>query len=289
MSKLTYEFIKKQFEKEEYFLLSKEYINNLGILKYSCPFGHRHFTTRSRWVKGTRCPYCAKERKKSDILNKIKYIFLQEGYILLSNKYINSGVKLKYVCPLGHKHSISWENWYSGKRCFYCSGKAKLTIEQVKSSFEKDGYTLVSKEYTNNVGKLDYICSLGHKHSTTWSNWNNSFRCPACAIIKNYGIGNGNWQGGISYEPYCPIWQDKEYKEDIKLRDGYKCLNPYCDSKKSNDLVIHHIDYNKKNCGPNNLITVCKSCNSKANSDREWHTAWYQTIIYRRYISKTKH
>jgi hypothetical protein len=91
-----------------------------------------------------------------------------------------------------------------------------------------------------------------------------------------------NWKGGISCEPYCEQWSDKEYKESIKERDGYKCLNPECD-KNNHILCIHHIDYNKKNCHPLNLITVCISCNAKANYNRKWHKSWYQAIIERRY------
>ena len=89
------------------------------------------------------------------------------------------------------------------------------------------------------------------------------------------------WKGGISCEPYCQDWT-KEYKEFIKERDGYRCLNPYC-HKIDNKLHIHHTDYNKKNCHPSNLITVCRSCNSRANKDRNWHKVWYQAILYRRY------
>ena len=48
-------------------------------------------------------------------------------------------------------------------------------------------------------------------------------------------------------------------------------------------LCIHHINYNKKDCKPKNLITLCKSCNSKANYDREWHKSWYKAIIYNKY------
>jgi len=96
---------------------------------------------------------------------------------------------------------------------------------------------------------------------------------------------NPNWRGGISCEPYCEQWSDQEYKESIKQRDGYKCLNPEC-NKTSDKLCIHHIDYVKKNCHPLNLITICISCNSKANKDRKWHKAWYQAIIYRRYKDK---
>jgi len=95
------------------------------------------------------------------------------------------------------------------------------------------------------------------------------------------GDRNPNWKGGISCEPYCEVWLDNEYKKSIKERDEYKCLNPEC-KKIDSKLCLHHIDYNKKNCVPKNLITVCKSCNAKANFDREWHTSWYKAIIFRR-------
>jgi len=40
----------------------------------------------------------------------------------------------------------------------------------------------------------------------------------------------------------------------------------------------------KKDCRPLNLITLCNSCNITANADRDWHEAWYKTIIRKRYI-----
>jgi len=100
--------------------------------------------------------------------------------------------------------------------------------------------------------------------------------------IIQVGKNNSNWKGGIACEPYCDAWLDKEYKESIKKRDGYKCLNPYC-NKKSRVLVLHHINYIKKDCRPTNLITVCISCNGRANTDRSWHEKWYSSIIHRRY------
>ena len=98
---------------------------------------------------------------------------------------------------------------------------------------------------------------------------------------KLMGFENPNWKGGISCEPYCDVWLDKEFKESIKERDGHQCLNPDCFGN-IHRLSVHHIDYNKKNCKPENLITLCTSCNSRANKDREWHKSWYKAIIYRR-------
>ena len=100
--------------------------------------------------------------------------------------------------------------------------------------------------------------------------------------MQRVGPKSSNWKGGISREPYCQDWT-KEYKEFIKERDGHKCLNPYC-NRKFTKLHVHHIKYIKKNCDRFNLITLCGSCNSKANTDREWHESWYKAIIYRRYV-----
>jgi len=95
--------------------------------------------------------------------------------------------------------------------------------------------------------------------------------------INMCGELNPNWKGGISLEPYCFEFTN-ELKEFIKIRDFYKCKNPKC-YKISHKLCIHHIDYDKKNCKPNNLITLCFSCNSKANFDREYWKNFYNKCI----------
>ncbi len=75
---------------------------------------------------------------------------------------------------------------------------------------------------------------------------------------------NPSWKGGISFEPYPVSWNNK-LKKSIKERDKNKCL--LCKSVKK--LCVHHINYNKKDCNPENLITLCQSCHSKTNYNRE--------------------
>lgn len=343
--RLHYGFVKEQFEIEGFVLLSKEYKNWKTKLEYLCPSGHTHSISYHNWKKGYRCPYCANDKKRKHI-DEIKKSFELYNYTLLSSDYINNKSKLEYICPNGHKHSITWNAWRSGKRCYYCYGNLKPTYGFVKESFEKCGYRLISDRYDNNRTKLEYICPNGHKHSITWNDWRSGYMCPYCAGNIKLEIGfvkkqfeNENyillsreyknssskleyscpyghiheitysnwssgwrcptckgirqsmrtgkdapfWKGGTSLDPYCDIWKDKEYKKDIRDRDGNKCLNPYCISECPEDLTIHHIDYNKKNCNPSNLITVCRSCNSRANKDKRWHKGWYQAIMYRRY------
>jgi len=93
------------------------------------------------------------------------------------------------------------------------------------------------------------------------------------------------WKGGISAEPYCFAWSFDEFKQMIKDRDNNMCQNPMC-SHKSPKLVIHHIDYDKKNCNPNNLITLCISCNLRANGSKkitrnDWQKFYANLMIYK--------
>ena len=336
----TIDYVRKKFEKEGYILLSDEYINAHTKLDYICPNGHKHSISFNKWNSGRRCGICFGTKRKD--INEILSAFKSEGYALLSTEYLNINSKLEYICPNGHKHSISFNNWLRGKRCPYCAGRRmpyfkdisksftdkgytikdtncydseqkmscicpyghkfmiswkmwksgyrcpvcsennKISIDDVRESLEHEGCTLLSKEYTNSISKIEYICSRGHVCAVSWSNWKAGHRCMVCRGIDSSGPNHHNWKGGISFEPYCSIWKDKDFKESIKERDGYRCLNPYC-NKNNSRLVVHHIDYNKKECSPSNLITVCNSCNTKANIDREWHTAWYQAILCNRY------
>jgi len=79
------------------------------------------------------------------------------------------------------------------------------------------------------------------------------------------GKRNPQWKGGISFEPYSVDWT-KTLKRSIRERDKYQCK--LCGKEPA--LDCHHIDYNKTNCNPNNLIILCRSCHIKTNTNREY-------------------
>jgi len=282
MKRLPYAYVKKYFESVGYTLLSKAYLSYWSGLDFICDKGHKHSISFGMLKRGQRCAKCLHNSLRLDY-SLVKEQFEKEGYILLTKEYINSVQKLEVICPNNHRRYMTSGNWRSGYRCAECSGNIRHTIEYVRDSFAKEGYKLLSEKYINQKQKLFFECPFGHQHSITWSDWSTGYRCRTCYAIKISGSGNHAWCGGD--REYCSVWKDEEYKEDIKIRDGYKCINPYCEGKKGNagQLTIHHIDYNKKNCNLNNLITVCRSCNSKANTDREWHEAWYKAIMSKRY------
>jgi len=221
---------------------------------------------------------------------KLKYSFIKkqlklQGFILLSKKYINSTKKLKCLCKNGHIFCIRWGDFQQGHACPRCYGNAPPTYNYVKNFFESKGCILLSKKYVRSSEKLDYICKNKHNHSIRWDDFKKGLGCPKCrSIYSPKGSEHWNWQGGLSVEPYCLIWADNIYKKAIKDRDSNMCQNPYCFKiVYSRALSIHHIDYNKKNCHPSNLITLCIGCNSRANKDRDWHTEWYQTLMHNKY------
>lgn len=89
-----------------------------------------------------------------------------------------------------------------------------------------------------------------------------------------------NWSSRL---PYSSIWS-KQLRDRIRVRDNFVCQEcgiPEVECLKR--LHIHHIDYDKKNCGESNLISLCAHCHCKVNVNREYwevHFATKQSQLY---------
>ena len=92
---------------------------------------------------------------------------------------------------------------------------------------------------------------------------------PPVARMENHHW----WKGGLSFEEYTVDWNET-LKRSIRERDKYICQLCSC-QQGDNALDVHHIDYNKKNCNPDNLITLCRSCHSKTNVNRNYWTKFW--------------
>lgn len=88
---------------------------------------------------------------------------------------------------------------------------------------------------------------------------------------KISGKNSYMWKDGSSSEPYPLCW-NRKLKKNIRKRDNFICK--VCG--KENSKIIHHIDYDKNNCNPENLITLCRSCHSKTNFNRENWIAYFK-------------
>ena len=285
--KLTIEYIRGKFKDRGHILLTTEYINNRQTLECICPNGHKRWISWGDFQRNRGCKMCFSESKKMDI-EFIKKEFERKECILLTTEYENNKQRLSYICSNGHRQSITWSKFQQGGYCPICKQleKKEMFIKKIKKFAKKQEYSCLSSTYKNSYTKLEFKCYRGHKFLMKWNDFQQGERCPICKPLEQSqnttGFKHWNWKGGISKEPYCQEWTN-ELKEFIKQRDGYKCMNPCCNSKDPDDLTIHHFRYNKKVCGSEDLITVCRSCNSYANYNREFHEAWYKAIMYRRY------
>jgi len=144
------------------------------------------------------------------------------------------------------------------------------------SAFKKGNKVNLGRKHTENTKKKISKSNLGRKYLNRKSSPHSERH------KKNIGKAlRGNkssfWKGGISDYPY-PIDWSKTLKRSIRERDRYVCK--LCSKQQEEKAFdIHHIDYNKKNCNPNNLITLCRSCHSKTNINRNYWIKLFTNLI----------
>lgn len=91
-----------------------------------------------------------------------------------------------------------------------------------------------------------------------------------------YGDNHPNWKGGISFESYGKGWKG-QIRSEIRDRDLHQCQ--LCGKfENGRHYDIHHIDYDKKNLDPMNLITLCNSCHMKTGFNREKWIAVFKAL-----------
>ena len=85
------------------------------------------------------------------------------------------------------------------------------------------------------------------------------------------GVNNPNWQGGKSFEPYCPKFN---FSLKEKIRETYNRRCYFCgktEEENGRRLDIHHIDDDKQQ-GCNGklwfLIPLCISCHTTLHNDK---------------------
>jgi hypothetical protein len=191
-------------------------------------------------------------------------------------KIKESNLKTKNIQGAKEKHIKIWTE----------DKKTQRSIQQKEIWNDPIYYSKMKISRQNNKNIPGYIEKQKAKRHTDEWKINNSKRTKAM-WTKEYKQKysethsaelNPNWKGGLSFLPY-PVKWNQTLKNKIKEQDNYTCQNPNCE-KQNYPLSVHHIDYNKENCEPDNLITLCMICNAKANGKRDYWRELYTKILY---------
>lgn len=108
-----------------------------------------------------------------------------------------------------------------------------------------------------------------------------------CIFCSNKGKNNTMYGRTGKLSPQYIEGLDREYplkfrhiREAIRERDNYQCQICGKSTKKNGRrLPVHHIGYNKKNLNFNNLITLCDSCHSKTNTNRNIYIEYFNILM----------
>jgi len=147
------------------------------------------------------------------------------------------------------------EVMYTKKYCRKCAGLIRRGDNKIVKECRQCGKAF------RTYSKKRYLCS--HE----------------CQGLYKVGKNACNWQGGISFEEYPKDFTDG-LKERIRFRDGYKCRECGCPQVEcARALDVHHIDYDKHNNMPDNLISLCQRCHTTANVRRPVWKAHFKEVV----------
>lgn len=166
------------------------------------------------------------------------------------------------------------------KNCLFCGKEFETTYERVKycsvRCVNNDSKNKKHRKGLNhpNYHRIEKYCEVCGKKFLVIPARLKSAKCSReCASLWSSITRNGEncqcWRGGISFEDY-DIGFNLRLKEFIRNRDNRKCQHCGRDEKLFDyRLVVHHIDYDKKNSSPDNLISLCRNCHVATNHYRE--------------------
>ena len=150
-------------------------------------------------------------------------------------------------------------------------GLTKGVSQKVADYGQKVGKSLkgrkLSVEHCKKIGLAKNF--KGHKHSEATRKKLSEMQ-KGILHPNSQGEKSPHWRGGKSFEPYSVDWTIT-LKRAIRERDNYICQ--LC-SQYGN--VVHHINYNKRDCTFTNLINLCRRCNSKVNFNREKWVSYFK-------------
>lgn len=165
----------------------------------------------------------------------------------------------------------------------FCSKKCYFENDVIKRGYTKgiknEKLSIFKRNQVPRVKKTCNVCEDSYFVKNSRDN-TSKFCSTKCLHIHQQKENHPTWKGGKSYELYG-VEFDNNLKKIIRQRDNLTCQECLRDESSFNSrLSIHHIDYNKKNNLYNNLISLCKSCHTKTNWNRDHWEKYFKMRVF---------
>jgi len=180
------------------------------------------------------------------------------------------------ICPICKKEfyvkpSKKDKAKYCSEKCYGKSRKGKQ-IQLGKHWKVKD----TSKMGGGNRGK-----HLSKDHRDKIGKGNKGKKIPEemKEKLRQYkgSLASGWIDGRASLDNHYSIDWTRTLRRSIRERDHYTCQ--LCGAQQEDRAFsVHHIDYDKQNCNPDNLITLCEICHSKTNYKRDYWKEFFTLL-----------
>ena len=224
-------------------------MNRSRVGKNNSMFGKKHSKESLEKMRNAQLGKKASEETKLKMSDSNKRAFLRKHHSIKTRKkwsLLRKGTRL------------GKDNFFYGKR------------------HSKETKKIMCGRIVTNETKLKLRnAHLGKKHSEE----------TKAKLRKSAHRGSDHfaWQGGgLLFKNYNGKFT-AFLKEQIRKRDNYICQK--CGTYQ-NDLTeklsIHHIDYDKKNNKPENLLSLCRSCHVSTNVKRAFWTGYLIGLMKRK-------
>lgn len=168
------------------------------------------------------------------------------------------------LCKCGCGEHVEW-NRRKNKWNVYVSGHYR----PYKPYYNRDW---LIKEYITNKRTMDDLAKEVNASSRTIKRYLKKFNIKVRSQGESLSLSgavskenNPAWKGGVADWDYSDDW--KRIAKSIRDRDKWTCQ--HCGEQRKRwgvNLHVHHIDGNKLNNNPNNLISLCAKCHRRVHS-----------------------
>lgn len=163
-----------------------------------CTCGDLMEMTLDSFVRGYRCPNCARKVASEKLSNTRKGEIrsqehiaakLQEQGCELLSEYRGATEKFQYRCQCGAVGEKTWLAFKRSYRCQECGKRSqKYTLEEARELCQSQGKELLETSYKDNREKIRVRCNCGEEYITTLSSIQCGKSCIKCGAFKRTKI-----------------------------------------------------------------------------------------------------